>query len=82
MNRTQQYWMLRIGLWITSVIWLTFVAGYDLPFSPLLLNGLFVLLWLSIAVAFHVPRQFSLRTLLMATTLIAVVLGLAVWMTR
>ena len=30
----------------------------------------------------HLSRQFSLRTLLIATTLVAVVLGLAVWAVR
>jgi hypothetical protein len=31
---------------------------------------------------FHSPKRFSLRTLLIATTLIAIMLGLIVWLTR
>jgi len=41
-----------------------------------LLGALAISPWL------HLPRQFSLRTLLIATTLVAVVLGLIVWGAR
>jgi hypothetical protein len=47
-------------------------------FEPLLLA--WCLVWLGIGIWRY--RRFSLRTLLIATTLVAVVLGLVVWAVR
>ena len=53
-------------------------AGLSIPYwwlvSPMIV--LSVVPWL------HWPNRFSLRTLLIATTLVAVVLGVIVWMSR
>ena len=51
----------------------------DLPSWFLVLLGICIAAvpWLR-----YVPRRFSLRTLLIATTLVAVVLGLVVWLSK
>jgi hypothetical protein len=50
-----------------------FVVPYYFPFF--LTSSLSLAPWVR-----HLPRRFSLRTLLIATTLVAVVLGLIVWL--
>ena len=45
-------------------------------------HGFLVFIATVFAIVPWIPRRFSLRTLLIATTLIAVVLGLVVWSTR
>ena len=52
-------------------------------FVVLLPHWVFVILFATFAVApWYWPKQFSLRTLLIATTLVAVGLGLIVWLTK
>jgi hypothetical protein len=61
------------------------VEAVPSPGTPTIPYWAFVLLTCLLTGAFwigHFPRQFSLRTLLIATTLIAVVLGIIVWMMR
>ena len=50
--------------------------GFCLPHSSL------VVLYATLAAVSWLPWRFTLRTLLIATTLVAVVLGLIVWTTR
>ena len=50
--------------------------GFELPLWQAILPAA------AIAVAPWLPRRFSLRTLLIGTTLVAVVLGLVVWAIR
>jgi hypothetical protein len=71
----------KITLWITFVTTLAVLAAYNYP-VPLLLNGVIILLWVLIAAASRVPRRFSLRTLLIAMTLLAVGMGIVVYFTR
>jgi hypothetical protein len=54
----------------------TGIPGWALPYWSL------VVLTLAISMTSWLPWEFSLRTLLIATTLIAIVLGLAVWANR
>lgn len=58
-------------------IFYTAFVGIPHWFLALLLIGLAYLPWLP-----WKPLRFSVRTLLIVTTLVAVVLGLVVWMTR
>jgi hypothetical protein len=55
-----------------------YILGIMMPYwSGVLLSSAFAILpWV------HLPKRFSLRTLLIATTLIACVLGLIVWAIR
>ena len=57
-----------------------------LIFGDMMGNSIPVWLVAAVSAAFSafpwLPRQFSLRTLLLATTLVAVVLGLIVWLVR
>jgi hypothetical protein len=51
-------------------------------FMPLLLPALIASVFAVAPWLHQIPWRFSLRTLLIATTLIAVLLGIIVWMTR
>src|SRR4051794_24550256 len=52
-----------------------FIIPYWLPFSLFLTSAVIAFPWISVT-------SFSLRSLLIATTLVAVVLGLVVWTVR
>jgi hypothetical protein len=49
---------------------------------PIIIQGLFVVGWCLFTAVSWLPRQFSLRTLLITTTLVAVVLGASIYATR
>jgi hypothetical protein len=66
-----------------SADWGTITA--ILPSVVLFVSGLsypLVIIIRDLALSDRIPWQFSLRALLIATTLIAVVLGIIVWMSR
>ena len=74
-------WLGRVG-WPHSRLWGLFqirATGAVIPFwfSLVVVAALASIVWIR-----HLPWRFSLRTLLIATTLVAVVLGLWVWAVR
>jgi hypothetical protein len=68
---SEKRWAFGAGIDLKSILTSTLILPH---WFPVLLFATFA------AIPWLVPRRFSLRTLLIATTLVAAVLGLAVWL--